>query len=101
MYDRSPPFRARVLSGDDVGNSFCTSTGWECNTAASLLPVVLAWWPSDEGPDAYRGFVPMKHCRGSTEVSVKITCNAEELGLFERRLCGHCGKNIGVEKEKG
>ena len=41
-----------------------------------------------------------ENCRGGTEVSVKITCGAEEKKTGQkRRLCGHCGNKIGAEEE--
>ena len=49
-----------------------------------------------------------ENCGGGVEVSVKITCDAEENRSFlKRRLCGHDGKKIDlkrreqVELEKG
>ena len=45
--DRATPFNARLISGDDVGNSIRKLMRWKCSTADSSLAIVPASLPSD------------------------------------------------------
>ena len=45
--DRSTPFNARLISGEDVGNSICKLTRWNCNTAEFFPAIAPAWLPSN------------------------------------------------------
>ena len=39
-------------------------------------------------------------CRGGTKLSVKITCDSEEINGLEMRLFGHCGRRVISREEE-